>query len=109
LATAPKKARVRTLVARYYPALYSFASRLVDDPQEALLVTDGAFDSTLKQLRKSRDENVFASMLMASVIHQVTGNSLRTGREPAKKGKHGKDHGGQKRVEIQPRLIRNIS
>jgi hypothetical protein len=77
----PSNKRVRSLVVRYYPALYSFASRLVDDPQEALLVTNGAFDRTLKRLRKSRDENVFASMLMASVIRQVNGSSLRTGRE----------------------------
>jgi len=31
-------ARFDTLVARYYPAVYSFASRLTDDPREA--VTD---------------------------------------------------------------------
>ena len=37
----PMKAKISrfdTLVARYYPAVYSFASRLTDDPQEA--VTD---------------------------------------------------------------------
>ena len=33
-----KRARFDTLVARYYPAVYSFASRLTDDPREA--VTD---------------------------------------------------------------------
>jgi hypothetical protein len=33
-----RRARFDTLVARYYPAVYSFASRLTDDPREA--VTD---------------------------------------------------------------------
>jgi hypothetical protein len=63
-----KKSRFDSLVARYYHALYSFASRLTDDPREALMLADDAFDSTLKQLPNCRDENVFASILIASVI-----------------------------------------
>jgi hypothetical protein len=35
-----KKSRFDNLVARYYPALYSFASRLTDDPGEALVSAD---------------------------------------------------------------------
>ena len=63
-----KGARFDTLVARYYPAVYSFASRLTDDPREAVLLTDHAFTSVRKQLRSCCDENVFASMLFANVI-----------------------------------------
>jgi hypothetical protein len=63
-----KKARLHKLVTRYYPVLYSFAFRLVQDPQEALWLADDAFESTLKQLANCRDEKVFASMLIASLI-----------------------------------------
>ena len=64
----PKGARFDTLVGRYYPAVYSFASRLTDDPREAILLTHAAFNSTQKQLRTCCDENVFASILMCTVI-----------------------------------------
>jgi hypothetical protein len=37
-----KRARFDTLVARYYPAVYSFASRLTDDPRQAVLLTHEA-------------------------------------------------------------------
>jgi len=63
-----KGARFDTLVARYYPAVYSVASRLTDDPREAVLLTHDAFNSTRRQLRTCCDENVFASILMSSVI-----------------------------------------
>jgi len=63
-----KRARFDTLVARYYPAVYSFASRLTDDPREAVLLTHDAFISTRKQLRSRRDDNVFASILISTVI-----------------------------------------
>jgi len=64
----PKGARFDTLVGRYYPAVYSFVSRLTDDPREAILLTHAAFNSTRKQLRTCCDENVFASILMCTVI-----------------------------------------
>src|SRR5436190_19432757 len=80
LVVTPKKPHVRALVTRYHPSLYSFASRLVDDPREALFLTDDAFDSTLKQLPKCRDENVFTSMLIASLIRAVNGSEPRTAR-----------------------------
>ena len=38
-----KSSRFDTLVARYYPAVYSFASRLTDDPREAVVLTRDAF------------------------------------------------------------------
>jgi hypothetical protein len=55
-----KEACFDTLVGRYYPAVYSFALRLTDDPQEAILLTRDAFNSTRKQLRTCCDEDVFA-------------------------------------------------
>jgi hypothetical protein len=63
-----KDARFDTLVARYYPAVYSFACRLADDPQKAVLLTHQAFISTRKQLRSCCDENLFASMVMSALI-----------------------------------------
>jgi DNA-directed RNA polymerase specialized sigma24 family protein len=63
-----KSSRFDTLVARYYPAVYSFASRLTDDPREAVFLTHDAFQSTRKQLRNRRDETAFASVLIAAVL-----------------------------------------
>ena len=37
--------RFDSLVASYYPAVYNFASRLTDDPREAVLLTYRAFNS----------------------------------------------------------------
>jgi hypothetical protein len=66
--TKTKYTRFDTLVGRYYPAVYSFASRLTDDPREAVLLTYDAFNSTRKQLRSCCDDNVFASILISTVI-----------------------------------------
>ena len=63
-----KSSRVDRLVARYYPAVYSFASRLTDDPREAIVLTRDAFKSTRKQLRNRRDEVTLASILISAVI-----------------------------------------
>jgi len=63
-----KSSRFDALVARYYPAVYSFACRLTDDPREAIALTHDAFNSTRKQLRSCCDDNVFASILMSTVI-----------------------------------------
>jgi DNA-directed RNA polymerase specialized sigma24 family protein len=62
-----KRARFDTLVARYYPAVYSFASRLTDDPRETVLLTHDAFNSSRKQLRRRRDE-VALTILLSAVI-----------------------------------------
>lgn len=43
------------LVAQYYPAVYSFASRLTDDPREAIALTRDAFNSVRKQSRRLRN------------------------------------------------------
>jgi hypothetical protein len=63
-----KSSRFDSLVARYYPAVYSFASRLTDDPREAIMLTRDAFNSTRTQLRNRRDETVLASILITAVI-----------------------------------------
>src|SRR5256885_16267507 len=63
-----KSSRFDNLVARYYPAVYGFASRLTDDPREAVALTRNAFNSTRKQLRSSCDDNVFASILISALI-----------------------------------------
>jgi hypothetical protein len=61
-----KSSRFDSLVAR--PAVYSFASRLTDDPREAVVLTRDAFKSTRKQLRNRRDEVTLASILISAVI-----------------------------------------
>jgi hypothetical protein len=64
-----KSSRFDTLVARYYPAVYSFASRLTDDPRwQAVVLTHDAFNNTRKQLRYRRDEIALVSILLSAVI-----------------------------------------
>jgi DNA-directed RNA polymerase specialized sigma24 family protein len=63
-----KISRFDNLVARYYPAVYSFASRFTDDPRQAVALTRDAFKSAQKQLCKRRDENALASILISAVI-----------------------------------------
>jgi DNA-directed RNA polymerase specialized sigma24 family protein len=63
-----KSSRFDSLVARYYPAVYSLASRLTDDPREAVVLTRDAFNSTQKQLRNRRNEVALASILIFAVI-----------------------------------------
>jgi hypothetical protein len=63
-----KSSRFDNLVARYYPAVYSFASRLTDDPREAIMLTRDAFNSTRTQLGNRRDEAVLAYILISAVI-----------------------------------------
>jgi len=57
-----------TLVARYYPAVYSFACRFTDDGRKARALTRDAFDSTRKQMQTRCDEDVLASVLISNVI-----------------------------------------
>jgi hypothetical protein len=63
-----KRARFDSLVARYYCAVYDFASRVTDDPLEAVLLTHDAFNSTRKQLRNRRDEVEGVTILLNAVI-----------------------------------------
>jgi len=61
-----KRPRFHTLVARYYPAVYSLASQLTDDPREAVLLTHDAFNTTRKQLR-GRDDIALMTILLSAV------------------------------------------
>jgi len=63
-----RRARFDSLVARYYPAVYSFASRLTDDPRQAVALTRYAFKNTQKQIRNRRDETALATILISAVI-----------------------------------------
>ena len=63
-----KCARFDRLVARYYPAVYNFASRLTDDPRQAVLLTHNAFVSIRKQLWRPRDEIAVVTILLNAVI-----------------------------------------
>jgi DNA-directed RNA polymerase specialized sigma24 family protein len=63
-----KRVRFDTLVARYYPTVYGFASRLTDDPREAVLLTHDAFNSARKQLRSRRNEVALVTILLNAVI-----------------------------------------
>ena len=63
-------ARFDTLVTRYYPAVYSFASQLTDDPREAVLLTHEAFTTTRKQLRRRRNEVEVVTTLLDAVIRR---------------------------------------
>jgi DNA-directed RNA polymerase specialized sigma24 family protein len=56
------------LVARYYPAVYSFASRLTDDPREAVALTRDAFISVRKQATHLRNQTAIATVLISAVI-----------------------------------------
>jgi hypothetical protein len=62
-----KDGRFENLVARYYRGVCTFASRLTDDPVEAVLLTHAAFTSTRKLLR-SRDEVRLVTILLTTVM-----------------------------------------
>jgi len=63
-----KRALFDTLVARYYGAVYGFASRLTDDPREAVLLTHDAFNSVRKQLRSRHDEVALLILLVEALL-----------------------------------------
>jgi plasmid replication initiation protein len=63
-----KRVRFDSLVTRYYPAVYTFASRLTDDPREAVWLTHEAFTSSREQLRSRRDEVALVTILLNGVI-----------------------------------------
>jgi hypothetical protein len=75
-----KSSRFDSLVARYYPAVYSFASRLTDDPREAVALTREAFNKTRKQLRNRLDEAALASILISAVIRAGLNHLSRASR-----------------------------
>ena len=63
-----KTSRFDSLVARYYPAVYSLASRMTDDPRQAIVLAHDALERTRKRLGNRRGETAFASVLIAAVI-----------------------------------------
>ena len=64
----PDFVRLDALGARYYPAVYNFASRLVDEPWEAALLTQLAFVSIRKQAWQPRDETALIRILFKAVV-----------------------------------------
>jgi DNA-directed RNA polymerase specialized sigma24 family protein len=63
-----KNSRFDRLVARYYPAVYSFASRLTDDPREAIALTRHAFNGVHKQAENLRNPTTIALVLISAVM-----------------------------------------
>jgi hypothetical protein len=56
------------LVAQYYPAVYSFASRLTDDPRDAIALTRDAFNTARKQALNLRNQTAIAMILISAVM-----------------------------------------
>jgi hypothetical protein len=56
------------LVARYYPAVYSFTARLTDDPREAVALTREAFNGARKPLQSVCNQTAIATVLIAAVL-----------------------------------------
>jgi len=63
-----KNSRFDGLVARYYPAVYSFAARLTDDPRDAVALTRQAFNGARKQLQSIRNQTAIATVLVSAVL-----------------------------------------
>jgi len=68
---ANKRGRFETLVRRYYSGVYNFASRLTDDPVDAVALTHSAFISTRRQLRSPRNEVEIVTILLAAMIRTL--------------------------------------
>ena len=63
-----KSSRFDRLVAQYYPVVFSFASRLTDDPREVITLTRGAFHSARGQAENLRNPTAIALILISAVI-----------------------------------------
>ena len=63
-----KSPRFDRLVARYYPAVYSFAARFTDDPREAVSLTRQAFNSAREQLQRLHNQTAIATVLISAVL-----------------------------------------
>jgi len=63
-----QSSRFDHLVARYYPAVYGLASRLTDDPRDAITLTRRAFTSCEKQIRQVRNQTAIATALLTAVL-----------------------------------------
>jgi hypothetical protein len=60
-----KGARFDTFVARHYFSAYSFASRLTDDPREAVLLTHDAFNKMKRERGRRRSKAALFKILLA--------------------------------------------
>ena len=65
--------RFDTLVDRYYPAVYSFAARLTEDPRDASDLARAAFRNTRRQLTQLRNQTAIATILISAVIRAGLG------------------------------------
>jgi hypothetical protein len=74
---ANKRGRFETFVRRYYSGVYTFASRLTDDPVEAVVLTHGAFISARRQLRNRGDDVEIVTILLAAVMRAAQVAKLR--------------------------------
>jgi DNA-directed RNA polymerase specialized sigma24 family protein len=63
-----KSSRFDRLVARYYPAVYSFAAKLTDDPRDAVALTRQAFNSARKPLQRRQNQTAIATVLVSAVL-----------------------------------------
>ena len=63
-----KNSRFDSLVTGYYPAVYSFASKLTDDPHEAVALTHEAFNGARRQLQSILSQRAIATILIAAVL-----------------------------------------
>jgi DNA-directed RNA polymerase specialized sigma24 family protein len=63
-----ESSRFDGLVACYYPAVYSFAARLTDDPREAVALTRQVFNGARKQLQRMRSQTAITTVLIAAVL-----------------------------------------
>jgi DNA-directed RNA polymerase specialized sigma24 family protein len=63
-----KSSRFDRLVACYYPAVYSLAARLTDDPRDAVVLTRQAFNNARKQLHSVRNQTAIATVLVSAVL-----------------------------------------
>ena len=71
-----KSSRFDRSVARYYPAVYSFAARLTHDPREAIALARKAFNGARKQLQSIRNQTAIATVLIAAILHAGPGVRL---------------------------------
>jgi hypothetical protein len=60
--------RLVARVARYYPAVYSFAARLTDESRDAVALTREAFNGARKQLQSIRSQTAIATVLVSAVL-----------------------------------------
>ena len=65
--------RFDSLVDRYYPAVYSFAARLTEDPRDASDLARAAFRNTRRQLTQLRNQTAVATILISAVIRAGLG------------------------------------